>query len=496
MKSMPGRRGAALFCSTRILDLLPFAFGIVLCIAAPLRTAFRFGRDEGYELMKAYLVTLGHPLYKEIWNDQPPLHTEMVAFLFRCFGRSAFVARLLSIIFAAVLVGALYKCISLSASRTAGLIGVVLMVSFSFVLRLSVSVMLELPAIALAMASIYAWRIYSAKKLHWWMALSGCLFGLALQIKLTAGMFLPALIIEFCITYFNKRRSARAEGKRILYCILRDAGIWLSAALIVFCVVACSFYQGNTAGTFWRSHVFRGGGDAAAEFPFKLGKLFFSNVPQCLAALCGLVVFMLKRRQDLLAPSALLTTALTIHTVHRPYWYYYALHFAVPVAWLGAFGIIELCALSRREPDAPSLAMTVIQGARRLASYGLVSILLAFSAAAVWREGVAICAEQPASENPVVLSLEQRAKSTHWVFTDCDTCAFWAGLPVPPELAVVPLKRIWACEVTKAQITECLDRYRPEQIVFVSDWERRFGLGKYLQEHYTRDAVTGIYVRK
>ncbi len=61
---------------------------MVLCLKAPLRTALEFGGDEGYELMKGFLVSLGHPLYREVWNDQPPLHTELLTLLFRLFGPS------------------------------------------------------------------------------------------------------------------------------------------------------------------------------------------------------------------------------------------------------------------------------------------------------------------------------------------------------------------------------------------------------------------------
>jgi len=92
--------------SVRALDwAVPLGFGTVLCLMVPLRTALEFGADEGYELMKAFLVSLGHPLYREVWNDQPPLHTELLALLFRVFGASAYVGRLLSVGFAMALLG-------------------------------------------------------------------------------------------------------------------------------------------------------------------------------------------------------------------------------------------------------------------------------------------------------------------------------------------------------------------------------------------------------
>ena len=115
-----------------VLDwAVPLGFGVVLCLTVPLRTGLEFGADEGYELMKAFLVSLGHPLYYEVWNDQPPLHTELLALLFRVFGPSAYVGRLLSVGFAMVLVGSLYKVSSNRSRRVAGLVALALLVSRS-----------------------------------------------------------------------------------------------------------------------------------------------------------------------------------------------------------------------------------------------------------------------------------------------------------------------------------------------------------------------------
>ncbi len=138
--------------TVRMLDwAVPIGFGIVLWMRAPLRTALEFGGDEGYELMKGFLVSLGHPLYREVWNDQPPLHTELLALLFRIFGPSAYVARLLSVGFAMALVAALYRMVTDHSGRVAGLIALALLVSSSSFVQLCVSVMIELPAMALAL---------------------------------------------------------------------------------------------------------------------------------------------------------------------------------------------------------------------------------------------------------------------------------------------------------------------------------------------------------
>ncbi|MBU6401794.1 MAG: hypothetical protein KGS61_15865, partial [Verrucomicrobia bacterium] len=78
-------------------------------------------------------------------------------------------------------------------------------------------------------------------------------------------------------------------------------------------------------------------------------------------------------------------------------------------------------------------------------------------------------------------------------------CAFWAGLPVPPELAVIPSKRIWSGQITGAEVRQCLERYRPELILLGADRVREFGLTDYLRDHYQPEAVAGVeglYLRR
>lgn len=132
-----------------LLDwVVPLGFGAALCLLLPLGAAFEFGQDEGYEFMKAFLVSLGHPLYRQVWNDQPPLHTELVGLLFRLLGPSALVGRLVTVGFAMVLAGALYGLARERSGRAAGLVAVALLVAWPGVLRWSVSAMLEVPAMA------------------------------------------------------------------------------------------------------------------------------------------------------------------------------------------------------------------------------------------------------------------------------------------------------------------------------------------------------------
>src|SRR5437899_877870 len=50
-------------------------FFLLLQWCLPLGTTVQIGADEGFELAKATECLNGHTLYREVWNDQPPLHT-------------------------------------------------------------------------------------------------------------------------------------------------------------------------------------------------------------------------------------------------------------------------------------------------------------------------------------------------------------------------------------------------------------------------------------
>ncbi|HEY4416038.1 MAG TPA: hypothetical protein VGO57_10125, partial [Verrucomicrobiae bacterium] len=53
----------------------------------------------------------------------------------------------------------------------------------------------------------------------------------------------------------------------------------------------------------------------------------------------------------------------------------------------------------------------------------------------------------------------------HWLFTDNLALSFHTDIPMPPSLAVVPLKRLWSGEMTVGRMVEEFARYRPELVI-------------------------------
>lgn len=480
---------------------LPLGFGLMLVGGTPWSSAFQFGMDEGYELMKGWLVSRGHALYGDFWNDQPPLHTELLALLFRWFGPSAAVGRLLSVGFAMVLVAALYGLVRKTSNRLAGLVAVALLVSTSGFLELSVSVMLELPAFALALAAVWAWTCSGQGARRGWLVLSGGLFGCALQVKLTAVLLLPALAGAWLAWSGAPRSREKTEPSGQPGNVggaWRAVLIWLSSSAGVFGLVTLLFYRPGTWAVFWASHFSAAtlAGAALPQLTFRLTTLT-EDLALLLPAAVGLALLVWKPHRGLVFPAALLLTALVVHWQHQPYWPYYRLHFAIPLAWLGAVGLVEgFRVIWAALPPTSRIGWLRVGGAWLAWSLAMTTVLT-FGPEKVWREMRRLQLAPRVQEQSGVAALRKLAVGARWIFTEDRLSAFWAGVPIPPELAVIPGKRLWSGQLTPAQIRACLERYRPELIWL---WEHRlqqFGLTDYLEAHYRPDpSLPNLFLRR
>jgi 4-amino-4-deoxy-L-arabinose transferase-like glycosyltransferase len=472
---------------------LPLGFGLALVVLTPWRTTYGFGMDEGFELMKALLVSRGHALYGDFWNDQPPLHTELLALLFRMFGPSAGAGRLLSIGFAVVLVAALYGLVRRAVNRPAGVLAVVLLASASQVLTLSVSAMLELPAFALGLAAVWAWYRRAEGGGRGWLAVSGMLMGCALQVKFTAGLLLPAL----AAAWWMELRSERSDRSGPARSRWREGWLWLASLGAALGVVVLLCYGPGAWAMFARSHFSSGTRAAAAAGPALRPGQLLDDAGLVLLALLGLALQVWKRDRKLWFPVVWLLTVLVVHWQHRPYWSYYHLHFALPLAWLGGAGVVEgFRRIWRMFPSSgragwwwPGLAWT----GWSLAFAGGLSLALEKAAGELGR----LQRAGPASADQNVQVLKAHGAGIRWVFTHDLLAAFWAGLPIPPELAVIPWKRLWSGQLTPAQIHAHLERYRPE-LILLPEWRRReYGLEDHLKAHYQPAASTpDLFLRR
>jgi len=392
------------------------------------------GGDEGMEAAKS-LQLLVHPEdVNRMWNDQPPLLTFIGTQLFRWFGPSYTVGRLL--------VGLLELLLPLTLAlywARAGMkwVAVAAIALLWLILPLKYSAfMLEAPAYCVGMAALLplVWRGSG----RWPLGCSALIAALALSVKLTAAF---ALVMPFVwLVQQNWRR----------------AFVW--GLLTVALAVIGSFIQpGWSWSSMSASHLDFGAKEALA---FRFDSLVYAQG----WLVSALAVFAIANRYvrnefAVIVPwfSAALV-ALFIHLVHRPYWDYYSIHLMTPLAVLAGVGMVDFWRLLGRA-NIPSLQ-------RRLAGAFVIGLCGLW----MWQRETQIAASHAQATliaaSPVVKELKVLGESGHAEFSIAPGLTFAAGQPqTPPELTIIPRKRVWAGQINDKIIVQMLASNHIDAIV-------------------------------
>ncbi len=196
---------------------------ILVNIFFPIRNVFSFDTDEGINLIKSLLLLKGYPLYSEIWSDQPPLLTYILAGTFNIFGMDVNVGRMVILVFAAILVWAFTQYLLVISNRWCALIGLLLLVVLPYYIQLSVSVMVGLPAIALGVVSLLFVTLWHQTKHNVWLVVAGAVLALSMLIKLITGFLLPIFFLGIFIDeYFSNKQKGYKRlhlPSLVLFCI-------------------------------------------------------------------------------------------------------------------------------------------------------------------------------------------------------------------------------------------------------------------------------------
>ena len=494
---------------------VPLLFLIMVGGAMPIAQNFAFDPDEGIELVKVVLYNQGYTLYDQIWNDQPPLLTLALASWLKVFGPSIVAARLLTTVFATILVsaflGSLRLCVGLGPALL-GTLGLCLTMNF---LRLSVSVMRGIPALALAMVAIYLLlRVTSSQTqperdqhrqpivpLPTLSVLaSGICFGLALQFKFYILMLLPACLLHLvCGITGQDRWPFKAPPKRRWWAGL----LWL---------VAC----GGT--TLWVGLLTR-----MWDWQQLMGAHFHQTAQSLMEHKPGWQVLLTFLVQDFdysllaavgtwrlfkqhhhwpLLPLVWLVTVWLALMFYRPLWYHYYPMLSLPITWLAVYGITPCTpwwqewrqrqqqrkSVQTVSPSPPSPRSPLAKLTARLV---VLSIALAPIKVAITGVKSYFFVKDSAGAFALVRHMQAFGPQTRWVVTDLPMLAFHAQLKVPPELVVFSSKRIGSGNLSPAYILQVMERYTPEQVVFSPERYQQPLLKAYLDRHYVPHYKSG-----
>jgi len=413
----------------------------------PVQQTFEFDYDEGLNLIKALLYSRGYSLYTEIWSDQPPLSTVLLSYWMRLFGQSVFAARLLILLFSALLIWSFYQILRNSLGKIPALYGTLLLFTSWLFVRVSISVMIGIPCLALAMLSIYILTLYKKHYHQYLLIFSGILLALSLQIKLITLFLIPLLL--FYLADFKLRNKVKE--------LLVAAILWLSTILVIYLLIGFSYHSLN-----YESLV-----EAHTNQPVQaeiinyrsseyLRFLFTQDYDYLLLACVGVLAVVLRKQRQGIFPLTWLVTATLLLLKHKPIWYHHYTLLAIPIAWLGAYGFAFVLDLFPAgwyfnfKQNLPKVIFPCL----------LVGLLIYLMIAIP-----ATYQTKPEKDATIMQLVLKYRNSTHWVFTDRPIYAFYANLPVPPEIAVMSRKRFNSGNLTLDSLFKVLQTYQPEQIV-------------------------------
>ena len=482
--STPLRR----FVGSQLCLLIFFVVGTLLVMPLSL---FVYDNDEGINVIKAVLMADGYPLYTQTWSAQPPIFSQLLQFSFAAFGETMFVARLMVLALTVLLVWAFTGTIRLHLGPAAAWGALLLLMLADNFLRLSVSVMIGLPALSFALVALYLLQLHKTKPRIWLLLLAGLAMGVALQTKLMIAILVPIVgldLLEFGQDLWGNRPR--------FWRLLRDGVLWGVMTVGVFVLIGLYYNAFNVdmllgahlSGTVQTAY---GDENSWAEL---LGFLRF-DYAHLLLALLGLVLIAVQRDRRALLPIGWLLLAFPLLLTHRPLWYHHYQVIAIPLCWLAAYLVPHFTGLFRTEQQRGQQRG---QPRTQFPHFALLALVMSGMVGLIYLRGERTIPyyNQRSYDADVVTLLQNEAAQTRWVFADQAIYPFYAGLRVPPEIAVFSRKRFFGENLNNQILLGVMKTYQPEQVLltrFKDDLLTDSEFAGYLDAHYTTVQVTPDY---
>jgi hypothetical protein len=448
---------------------------------SPIKETFEYNQDEGIETIKSSLFLKGFPLYKEVWNDQPPLFTVILAYWFKLFGLSVYSGRILTALFSGLLLWALYQTVRKDWGATGALTAAFFLFFSAGFIRLSSSIMIGLPALSLGMFSIYLTVLYKKRNSWGLLALSGLCLALSLQIKFfTAILILPAMSILL--------QPADPQEKQKPLTGFIPAFAWLGVLSCVYLTVILIFFYPDLHlfneqlfATHLKKLTFPGN-----DFSI-MNVLLLQDYGVLVLALSGVLVCLKQKNWGFLPPFIWLSLAIIVISRHRPIWDHYCLLFSIPICWLAG---ISIGAFLRGWPFKGWLASKKFPGFSCILLQSLTAMGIFFCLANLGLKSRVARAEFTFpiknQENEMLDTMLKFKGKTLWMITDAPIFAFYASIPVPPEIAVATVKRRFSEGYSKKYLAGILKKYEPEQILLGRFEDYPSEITSYIKSRYSQ----------
>jgi hypothetical protein len=158
-----------------------------------------------------------------------------------------------------------------------------------------------------------------------------------------------------------------------------------------------------------------------------------------------------------------LAYSLLVFGLHRPWWNYYYVHTAIPLCWCAAIGIDTVW--SKAHWPEKRLWYAVL---------GLYALCVSAWLSERLHLEIQLVRHSPQTYTCLFLNVMERYKAqASWLYAEEPVYSFCSGIPLPPDLAVLVMKRYWSGEMTSARLTDDLRLYKPELMLLKNDTKPR-----------------------
>lgn len=448
----------------------------------PFREKLQFDTDEGLNLMRSMLVTLGHPLYLEVSSDQPPLFNQLLGFLFRFTGFEVNPARILVLLFSTLLVWSAVQFLQVGWGKPAAILFLPLAIVTPRYLELSISVMIGVPSIALAVLSMFFMALWHQKKNDLWLVLSGITLALSVLTKLFTGFMAPVFLIGIVASiYFSNLESGFSRK------MLRPAwiwGIWFAGTGILLGLLLVGY---KNVGAIIIPHL-----TASSEEVFQgerntINAYLGAAVPLIVLGIFGALISLYRRKWLVLYPLAWAILSYVLFSFDSPVFYHHQLMITIPIGILAAVGVGEsILSLTRVKRTSDLIRIETLLSAGIVMGFVLVinHYLPVLDKELMNKPRIdGFTLKATAGKLKVLETMNEYADRTNWIMTDMPMYAFRIHKPVPPILATFSQKRLVTGSLTEDDVLTSMREYQPEQVLMA-----RFeipSLEAYLKDHYT-----------
>lgn len=444
--------------------ILPLTVAVIVLFFFPYRAQFEFSSDEGVNLMKSMLMDNGYQLYGQIWSDQPPLFSYILAGVMRLAGYNVAPARTLILIFTCLLLWAAIQFMRLTWGNGVAFTSVILLFLLPRFFFLSFAVMIGMPAIALAMLSLLFLAYWHRQRKWIWLALSAAILTLSVLTKLFTGLLAPIFLIGLVTDEYYRGKAAGKTWLQILF----PGVVWGVIFGLLGLVIGLALVGWDNIPQLLQSHLAAASAPQYAQTEFTLGWYLRPLIPFLVLSILGATLTIQRKSWLSLYLVAWAGLAYALLAGHTPVWDHHQLLITIPAAMMAAIAVYEI--VYRQILVQSIIKPLMLNFASLLIVLSLVTFIGYFFPFQI-REPFNYLSLKPVlnvsdlylgpNYDKILRVVFKYAPKTEWMVTDLPMFAYRAGLLVPPNLAVITSKRYTSGLITEDEIVQTIKDYQP-----------------------------------